>query len=75
MIKGRAPDTRVPLLVPAAAGGQGQGDRDDGTKRDADAPGSYDERMIHVFMGSGSARLGPQGIPAGEPEAIPWDGV
>jgi hypothetical protein len=64
-----------PAGLPAAAGDQGQGDRDDGTERDADAPGSYDERMIHVFMGSGSARLGPQGIPAGDPEAIPWDGV
>ena len=64
-----------PACLPAAAGDQGQSDRDDGTERDADAPGSYDERMIHVFMGSGSARLGPQGIPAGDPEAIPWDGV
>ena len=26
------------------------------------------------FMGSGSARLGPRGIPAGDPEAIPCDG-
>jgi hypothetical protein len=30
---------------PAAAGCEGQGDGDDGTKREADTPGSIDERM------------------------------
>jgi hypothetical protein len=59
---------------PAAAGGESQGDRDDRTERDGDAPGSIDERMRHVTVGSGYDGLGLLSIPAGDPEARPCEG-
>ncbi len=60
--------------LPAAAGGQGQGDRDDRAECHAGAPSSIEKGMCHETVSSGCARLGPLSVPAGEPEAISYAG-